>query len=168
MRAILIGACLIACTGMAAAAETAKTNKVQKGHAAAKAAKVPTLEKLSCRTGPNDHQARLIVEIVKGRPMEFAFYSRLGTRVCSVHGRRGDAYSNWEDADGGKTAVKLYQGSAELEYKPGYLKLIFADVRRMHYCGMEGNLNGVVEVVAKKPDCGVEGVFDVAANDMPG
>jgi len=162
MRAILIAACLTACTNMAMAVETAIMHKPQKGHMAPKGPKVPALEKLSCRTGPNDHQARLIVEVVKGRPMEFAFYSRLGTRVCSVHGRRGDSFSNWEDAADGKTAVKLYQGNAELEYKPGYLKLVFADVHRMHYCGMDGDLNGVVEVIAKKPDCGVEGVFDVA------
>jgi len=142
---------LIAYVGTAAAADAAKSAKAQKA---------PLLEKLSCQTGPNDHQARLIVEMVKGRPMEFAFYSRLGTRVCSVHGRRGDAYSKWEDEEDGKTAVKLYSGNADLEYKPGYFKLKFAGVGRMHYCGMHGELNGVVEVIAKKPECEVEGVFE--------
>ena len=162
MRMIAIAVLIFAFTGVAAAADAAKAQKAQK---AQKAPRVPLLEKLSCRTGPNDHQARLIVEVVKGRPMEFAFYSRLGTRVCSVHGRRGDAYSNWEDAEGGKTAVKLYSGNADLEYKPGYLKLKFADVGRMHYCGMHGELNGVVEVIAKKSECGLEGVFDSEGNE---
>ena len=97
--------------------------------------------------------------------MEFAFYSRLGTRVCSVHGRRGDAYSKWEDEADGKTAVKLYSGNADLEYKSGYFKLKFADVGRMHYCGMHGELNGVVEVMAKKPECEVEGVFESGAEE---
>jgi hypothetical protein len=127
---------------------------------AAAAQKAPPLEKFSCSTGPNDHQARFIAQVVKGRPMEFAFYSRLGTRVCSVHGRRGDAYSKWEDGKDGTTAIKLYSGNAALEYKPGYLKLKFADVSRMHYCGMHGELNGVVEVINNKPECGLEGVFE--------
>lgn len=161
MRMIAIAVLIFAFTGVAAAADAAKAQKTQK---AQKAPRAPLLEKLSCRTGPNDHQARLIVEVVKGRPMEFAFYSRLGTRVCSVHGRRGDAYSKWEDEGAGKTAVKLYSGNADLEYKPGYLKLKFADVGRMHYCGMEGELNGVVEVTAKKPECELEGVFESEGN----
>jgi hypothetical protein len=154
MRTIAIAVFLFAFTSIAVAADAAKAASAQK------APKVPLLEKFSCRTGPNDHQARLIAEVVKGRPMEFAFYSRLGTRVCSVHGRRGDAYSNWEDAEEGKTAVKLYSGNAGLEYRPGYLKLTFADVGRMHYCGMHGDLNGMVEVIAKKAECGLEGVFE--------
>ena len=159
MRRLVLAACLLALTGTACAADAAKASKAQK------APKMPMLEKLSCRTGPNDHQARLIVEVVKGRPMEFAFYSRLGTRVCSVHGRRGDTYSRWEDEDAGKTAVKLYIGSADLEYKPGYIKLTLADVGRMHYCGMEGTLNGVVEVLSKKSECDVMGVFDTGKNE---
>ena len=78
---------------MAAAAATgpdAGKKTISKAPAAPKAVKAPSLEKLTCRTGPNDEQVRLIAEAVKGRAMEFAFYSRLGTRVCSIHGRRGD------------------------------------------------------------------------------
>lgn len=165
MRTIWMAASFIACANMTLAAESVKKPEAQKRHEAVKTPKVPSLEKLSCRTGPNDHQARLIVEVVKGRPMEFAFYSRLGTRVCSVHGRRGDAYSHWEDGENGMTAIKLYSGNADLEYKPGYVKLKFADVGRMHYCGMLGELNGVVEVNAKQPECGVEGVFESEGND---
>ncbi len=118
------------------------------------------MEKFSCRTGPNDEQARLVVEVVKSRPMEFAYYSRLGTRVCSIHGRRGDAYTKWEDEEGGKTAVRLLAGSAQLEYKPGYFLITFSDVDRMRYCGMHGELNGSVEVSSKKSECGLTGVFD--------
>lgn len=154
MRWVVIISCWIAIAGAAAAADAPKKEKV------AKAPKVPLLEKLSCKTGPNDHQARLIVEVVKGRPMEFAFYSRLGTRVCSVHGRRGDAYSKWEDDPDGKLEVKLLVGTAHLEYQPGHVLIKFADVGRMRYCGMEGDLNGTVEVSKSKPECGLAGVFD--------
>jgi len=146
--------CLIAYTGAAVAAETARPPK------AAKASRAPLMEKFSCRTGPNDEQARLIVQVVKSRPMEFAYYSRLGTSVCSIHGRRGDAYTKWEDEGGGKTAVRLLTGSAQLEYKPGHFLIKFAEVDRMRYCGMHGELNGSVEVSSKKPECGLTGVFD--------
>lgn len=146
--------CLIVFAGAVVAAETAKSPT------AAKAAKAPLIEKFSCRTGPNDEQARLIVEVVKSRPMEFAYYSRLGTRVCSIHGRRGDAYTKWEDEGDGKTSVRLLTGSAQLEYQPGRFLIKFSAVDRMQYCGMHGELNGSVETSIGKPECGVSGVFD--------
>jgi len=128
---------------------------------AARAVKAPPMEQLTCRTGPNDKQARLVVQVVKGRPMEFAYYSRLGTSVCSIHGRRGDFYTKWEDREGGAN-VKLLEGNAELDYRPGYVKLKFLEVGRMQYCGMEGELNGVVEVASKKTECDIAGVFEHA------
>jgi hypothetical protein len=157
MSRIAIMICLLAYTGAAVAVETAKTSKSPK---APKAAKAPSLEKLSCRTGPNDEQARLIVEVVKGRPMEFAYYSRLGTRVCSIHGRRGDAYTKWGDEDAGNTSVRLLTGSAHLEYKPGNMRIKFSDVDRMQYCGMDGELNGSIEVSKDKSECDLDGVFN--------
>jgi hypothetical protein len=159
IRGLVIAVCLTALTSVAMAADaTKKTTKV----AAPKTVKVPPLEKFSCRTGPNDEQVRLIVEAVKGRAMEFAFYSRLGTRVCSIHGRRDDGHTKWQDAEGdiGKVLVRLFTGSALLEYAPGHVKVTFVDVERMHYCGMYGDLNGVVEAVMKKPDCGMQGLFE--------
>jgi hypothetical protein len=180
MRAITMAACLLAFTTAAMAAETATkaapvpaakaatkattsaVKKKSRGPAAHKAAKAPALEKLTCRTGPNDEQVRLIVEAVKGRAMEFAFYSRLGTRVCSISGRRGDAYTKWEDAEGniGKAVIKLRSGSAVLEYLPGHVKMQFTAVDRMPYCGMYGELNGSVEAIAKKPECGMQDLFE--------
>ena len=154
MRGTAIAVCLMAWTIAAAAADATKAAKAPKGP------KIPLLEKLTCRTGPSDQQARLIVEVVKGRPMEFAYYSRLGNRVCSIHGRRGDAYTQWEDEAAGRTAVKLLTGSAQLEYKPGHLLIRFEDVDRMSYCGMHGELNGTVEVSKGKSECALEKVFE--------
>ena len=160
MRMIALATCLVACTTAATAAESVK--KTTPAPVTRKVVKAPSLEKLTCRTGPNDEQVRLIVEAVKGRAMEFAFYSRLGTRVCSIHGRRGDAHTKWEDAEGasGKAVVKLFTGSAVLEYEPGHVKIQFSDVNRMHYCGMYGELNGSIEAVMKKPECGMQGLFE--------
>ena len=166
MRITTIALCFIAFTGSAVAAETPKTAQVVKATQAAKsspapkAPRVPSREQLTCRTGPNDEQVRLVVLAVKGRPMEFAYYSRLGTKVCSIHTRRGDAYAKWEDKQADIAHVSLLEGSAELEYKPGYAKLRFSDVARMPYCGMLGELNGVVEVINKKSECTLNGVFE--------
>ncbi|MEO7726345.1 MAG: hypothetical protein ABIS45_03775 [Burkholderiales bacterium] len=151
----------------AKAAPTAP-HKTAKAHAGKKA-KVPLHEKFSCSTGPNDEQVRLIAEAVKGRAMEFAFYSRLGTRVCSIHSRRGDGLTRWEDAEGGggKSLVRLLAGNALLEYESGHVKLTFSDVERMPYCGMYGDLNGVIEAVIKKPECGMQGLFEGANDPEP-
>jgi hypothetical protein len=166
MHRTAIIVCLLAWQMAAAAADATKAPHSRK---AAKEPRMPALEKLTCRTGPNDHQARLIAEVVKGRTMEFAFYSRLGTRVCSIHGRRGDAFTHWEDDDikHGTTAVKLLEGSALLEYKPGHLNIKFLDVGRMRFCGMYGELNGTVEVSKDKAECALDGVFDGSDEERP-
>ena len=164
MRRTAIAAFLIMFIGVAVAAETANTPtpapkaKAAKPTAVPTGARMPAMEKLSCRTGPNDEQVRLTVIVVKGRPMEFAFYSRLGTKVCSIHGRRGDAYTKWAD-DAGAVQVKLLEGRADLKYDPGHLTLKFYDVGRMRFCGMYGQLNGVVEVFSKKSECTLVDVF---------
>ncbi len=155
MRSIIVMACLAAVAINCAAAPAKKVIKP----AAAKTAAMPPKEQLSCRTGPNDEQARLTVVVVKGRPMEFAYYSRLGTRVCSIYGKRGDAFTKWKDANG-KAEVALLEGNAELDYVPGRLTLTFAGVDRMQYCGMYGRLNGVVEVAKGKAECKLEHIFE--------
>jgi hypothetical protein len=163
MRTAALAAVLLAAATAASAADVSK-----KVHPAKAAAKVPPLEKFTCRTGPNDEQVRLIVEAVKGRAMEFAFYSRLGTRVCSIHSRRGDGTTQWQDGEGGAhmALVKLHTGQALVEYQPGHhVKVTFNDVDRMHYCGMYGELNGLVEAVQKKAECGIQGLFE-GANEI--
>ena len=164
MRIMLLTALLLALPVAAPAADA-----VKKVHPPGAVAKVPLHEKFTCRTGPNDEQVRLIVDAVKGRAMEFAFYSRLGTRVCSIHSRRGDGSTKWEDATGtsGKALITLFTGHALLEYAPGHVKVTFSDVERMHYCGMYGDLNGTIEAVQKKPECGMQGLFEGAGNPEP-
>ncbi|MDB5811042.1 MAG: hypothetical protein JWN94_3164 [Betaproteobacteria bacterium] len=167
MRKRTLTAVLLALAGAAINAGAADVvKKVHPKPASARAEKVLPLEKFTCRTGPNDEQVRLIVEAVKGRAMEFAFYSRLGTRVCSIHSRRGDGATQWQDADGtsGKALIKLFTGHALVEYKSGQVKVTFSDVDRMHYCGMYGELNGLIEAVQKKPECGMQGLFEGAGS----
>jgi hypothetical protein len=170
MRKTVFAAALLTLSTVAYAAQV--TQKIRAAPASAKTAKpakVLAHEKFTCRTGPNDEQVRLIVEAVKGRAMEFAFYSRLGTRVCSIHTRRGDGSTRWEDAEGtsGKALIRLVTGHALVEYKTGHVKVTFSDVDRMHYCGMYGELNGLIEVVQKKPECGMQGLFEGAGAMTP-
>ena len=186
MRITVLAVCLIAGAGLAGAATppkepvpskaAASPKAVSKPATPAKAAapnaasakaavrkgpRPPSMERLTCRTGPNDEQARLIAQVVKGRTMEFAYYSRLGTRVCSIHARRGDAYSKWADGEDGNSTVKLLHGTAALQYKPGYLKIDFDDVDRMTFCGMHGEINATIEVTKNKAECAIKGVFDL-------
>lgn len=137
-----------------------------KGSKPAPAEKMPVEQKLSCRTGPNDKQVRLIVQAVKGSIREFAFYSRMGTRVCSIHAQRGDAYTKWHDdkREPGHAAVKLMSGRARIAYKPGHVVLKFYDVERMPYCGMYGELNGTVELTNKNSQCKLERIFQAVGD----
>lgn len=145
--------CLMAWSGVALAVKAPHAAK------APHAVKAPVNEKLTCRTGPNDKQVRLIAQLVKGKLTEFAYYSRLGTRVCSIHSQRGDGYTKWQD-EAGKSLVRLREGSALVEYQPGFLRIKFEEVGRMPYCGMYGELNGTVEVSKKNTECALNGVFD--------
>jgi len=187
MRIVALAVCLIAGADLAGAASTPK-EPVSSTAASPKAASKPaapsktaspkatspkaavkkgppppSMERLTCRTGPNDEQARLIAQVVKGRTMEFAYYSRLGTRVCSIHARRGDAYTKWADGADGNSTVKLLNGTAALQYKPGYLKIDFDDVDRMTFCGMHGEINASIEVTKNKAECVIKGVFDLGS-----
>jgi hypothetical protein len=124
---------------------------------------------LSCSAGPNDEQVRLIVTAVKGRVHEFAFYSRLGTHVCSIHARRGDAFTKWSDekSSPGHAAVRLRSGAATVAYTPGHVVLEFLEVERMPYCGMEGELNGSVELIQKKASCNLACIFKDSGVEEP-
>jgi hypothetical protein len=145
---------------------TASAANPVKGAKRPAAEKMPVEQKLSCRTGPNDRQVRLIVQAVKGTIREFAFYSRLGTGVCSIHAQRGDAYTRWYDDKRapGQAAVKLLSGRARIAYKPGHVVIKFFDVERMPYCGMYGELNGTVELTRKNAQCKLERIFQADAN----
>jgi hypothetical protein len=155
MRRLVIVGFLMTLGTVANAAVPAKASKP------ATAQKVPLEQKLSCRTGPNDKQVRLIVQAVKGTIREFAFYSRMGTGVCSIHAQRGDAYTKWYDDKRapGQAAVRLLSGRARIAYKPGHVVLKFFDVERMPYCGMYGELNGTVELTKKNSECKLERIF---------
>src|SRR5690348_5651994 len=71
-------------------------HKAQKPQAQAKKQNAPMrgkLEKLSCKLGTEDRQARIAVELVGGRLKSLAYYSKWKPRTCSVYIVRDDAWS---------------------------------------------------------------------------
>ena len=56
--------------------------------------------------------------------------------------------------------VKLRAGMALVDYKPGHVVLKFTQVERMPFCGMYGELNGSVELIAKKTECNIDRIFE--------
>ena len=118
------------------------------------------LEKLTCIRGTEDEHARIAVEVRGGRVQSFAYYSKKKPRTCSVHVQRDDAYSTWSD-EGRFTKVTTENGDFLIENRRKYVKFLFRDVDRMHYCGSEiGRINGTLTVTRGKRDCVIEKLMD--------
>ncbi len=125
------------------------------------------LEKLSCKLGTEDRQARIAVELVGGRVKSFAYYSKWKPRTCSVHILRDDAYSKWEDT-GSVTLVTLNEekGAFLIDYERRAVKFLFRDVDRERFCGMEGKITGSLTVTRGRDRCELEGVMDEGGDSM--
>jgi len=118
------------------------------------------IERLMCTRGTEDEHARIAVEVRGGRVQSFAYYSKKKPRTCSVHVQRDDAYSTWSD-EGRFTKVTTETGDFLIENRPKYVKFLFRDVDRMHYCGTEiGRINGTLTVTRGKRDCVIEKLMD--------
>jgi hypothetical protein len=119
------------------------------------------VEWLSCRTGDEDHHARIGVELVNGQLNYFAFYSKYKPRACSIEVRRGGAFNHWEEK-GGTSQITLVDGKGLFRIngaKGGY-RFDFLGIDRERYCGMEGKINGSLTVTRGKRNCVVQGVMD--------
>lgn len=122
-------------------------------------ASAPVSQKLMCRTGPDERHARIALLVQKNKPVHFAYYSRTGSRTCSIEASRNDAYSKWSD-DGRLTTIKLYRGFATIERNGREFRVHFKEVEREPYCGMDGEINGVLTVSRGKPRCVLDGLPD--------
>lgn len=157
-----------------------KAPPVAKHKAPAKAQKAQTLspkknpplrgrlEKLSCKLGTEDRQARIAVELVGGRLKSLAYYSKWKPRTCSVHIMRDDAYSKWEDT-GGVTVVTLNEekGAFLIDYDRRSVKFLFRDIDRERFCGMPGKITGSLTVTRGRDQCELEGVMDEYVEAKP-
>ena len=103
-------------------------------------------ETLACRLGTEDRHARIAVVLVGGKMNEFAYYSKWKPRTCSIYLQRNDAHSKWKDS-GAITTVNLERGAFLIEHKPGRYHIIFRDIDRERYCGMDGTINGSLTIL---------------------
>lgn len=118
------------------------------------------IERLACRLGTDDEQARIAVELRNGRVNSFAYYSKWKPQTCSLDVKRGDAFSRWDDT-GSRTVVTLADdtGAFLIEHEPGRYHFIFREIDRGRYCGMEGKVNGSLTVYKGRSQCELEGVL---------
>jgi hypothetical protein len=116
-------------------------------------------ETLACRLGTEDRHARIAVVLVGGKMSEFAYYSKWKPRTCSIYLQRNDAHSKWKD-NGAITTVSLERGAFMIEHKPGVYHIIFRDIDRERYCGMDGTINGSLTIRKGDQSCQLEGIME--------
>jgi hypothetical protein len=116
-------------------------------------------ETLACRLGTEDRHARIAVVLVGGKMNEFAYYSKWKPRTCSIYLQRNDSHSKWKD-NGAITTVNLERGAFLIEHKPGRYHIIFRDIDRERYCGMDGTINGSLTILKGSEACELEGIME--------
>jgi hypothetical protein len=117
------------------------------------------IERLACKLGTEDRQARIGVELVDGRVSRFAYYSKSKPRTCSISIERDGPYSTWNDV-GRFTQVMTDHGRFLIENRQRDVNFLFHDVDRHFYCGMEpGIISGTLTVIRGKAECLLDGVM---------
>ena len=123
------------------------------------------IEKLACKLGTEDRQARIGVELVNGKVAQFAYYSKLKPRTCSINVERDGFYSTWQDL-GRFTHVTTEHGRFLIENRRREVRFIFREVDRHFYCGMEpGIIAGTLTVIRGKRECKLEGLMRAHETD---
>jgi len=142
MKRGIVACCAIA-IAMAPAVASAQSGKRAKNK----------IERLACKLGTTDRQARIGVELVNGRVTQFAYYSKLKPRTCSINVERDGPYSTWKDL-GRFTHVTTDNGRFLIENRSREVHFIFREVDRHFYCGMEpGIITGTLTVIRGKGEC---------------
>jgi hypothetical protein len=116
-------------------------------------------EVLTCRDGTEDRHARIAVVLVGGKTESFAYYSKWKPRTCSIHLERNRDSSRWSDA-GSVTKVNAERGAFMIEHGKGEYRIVFSDVDRERYCGMDGTINGTLTIRRGSERCEVAGIME--------
>jgi len=128
--------------------------------AAQKRAPPQKSEILACRLGTEDRHARIAVVLVGGKMDSFAYYSKWKPRTCSIYLQRNrDILSKWAD-NGNITTINLERGAFLVEHKKGEYHIVFRDVDRERYCGMDGQINGSLTIRKGSEQCELEGIME--------
>jgi len=117
------------------------------------------IERLACRLDTEDRHARIGVELIDGKVIRFAYYSKSKPRTCSISIERDGPYSQWKDV-GRFTQVATDNGLFLIEHRQRDVSFLFHDVDRHFYCGMEpGIITGTLTVIRGKAECLLDGVM---------
>jgi hypothetical protein len=115
---------------------------------------------LTCRNGTEDRHARIAVVLVGGRADSFAYYSKWKPRTCSIYLQRNrDGYSKWSD-NGDLTSIRLERGLFLVEHGKGEYRIVFRDIDRERYCGMDGTINGTLTIRKGSERCELTGIME--------
>ncbi len=154
MKRGIVACCAIA-IAMAPAVASAQSKKRAKNR----------IERLACKLGTEDRHARIGVELLNGKVTQFAYYSKLKPRTCSINIERDGPYSTWEDL-GRFTHVTTDNGRFIIENRKRDVHFIFREVDRHFYCGMEpGIITGTLTVIRGTRECQLEGVMRAHETD---
>src|SRR5690348_15829962 len=123
MRTLMTMGCAALALALAAPAVPAEKSAAPKKAEKKKRVKY---EKLACRIGTEDEQARIAVLLADGKVESFAYYSKWKPRTCSMDVKRDDAFSKWVD-HGDTTTVTLIEdkGAFLIDHSPGRYHFIF-------------------------------------------
>lgn len=119
------------------------------------------VERLDCKVGGDDLQARMAVEARGGQVVSFAYYSKWRPRTCSLDMQRDAPFTKWRLTTDGATRVQTYHGWFLIRARPDAWEFEFRDVERQQFCGMDGYTNGTMRISRGSTlKCSVAGLLD--------
>lgn len=119
------------------------------------------VERLDCRVGTEDLQARMAVEARGGQVASFAYYSKWRPRTCSLDMQRDAPFTKWRLTVDGATRVQTPHGWFLIRALPDAWEFEFRDVERQKFCGMDGHTNGIMRISRGGTlQCSVAGLLD--------
>ncbi|MBM3344660.1 MAG: hypothetical protein FJY56_21500 [Betaproteobacteria bacterium] len=121
------------------------------------------LERFDCTSGNDDLHARIAFEARGGRVVHFAYYSKWKPRTCALDFSRKSPGTKWRLTPDGAMRVHTPEGRFLIRTRKDAYVFEFEQVERGRFCGMPGDINGIMTVrrFVRKPECSVNGVLDV-------
>ena len=121
------------------------------------------VERIDCRSGEDDLQARIAFEARGDQVVNFAYYSRWSFQTCSISLDQKTWNARWRLTQDGATRVQTPYGSFLIRSDANSFRFEFLNVERMKFCGMYGRIRG--ELVVKRgtnpPQCEARGILDL-------
>ena len=121
------------------------------------------LERFDCTSGVEDLHARIAFEARGGRVVNFAYYSKWKPRTCAFDFSRTSSGTKWRLTPDGATRVHTPEGRFLIRTQKDAYVFEFEQVQRGRYCGMPGEINGIMTIRRglKKSECSVTGALDM-------